>query len=209
MWRLQALSRRQAFNTCALTMLSGNLCTQHDMTLSASLVCNARLRAHAHLASATVAVGLQKFMFHLSSRPWGFEFLHAYISWEYWLDYYGSAHNSACLDTGFETLNLDFFESKLWELTALSVRFALPTATIGATYTPELTNVKFHWKMQLKPIRRFQYTSTGKATTLWIIPPSSKIMLEDATETNWKCHWNPRRFLRCWFLVCKMLPLTC
>ena len=60
-----------------------------------------------------------------SSRPWGFEFSHAHISWENMLIYYGSTHDSMYLAMGFETLALKFCELKLWALT-VCVRVSSP-----------------------------------------------------------------------------------
>ena len=52
-----------------------------------------------------------------SSRPWGFEFLHAYISWDKCWIYYGLAHESMYLDMGFEIRNSKSCKFKSWELT--------------------------------------------------------------------------------------------
>ena len=51
------------------------------------------------------------------SGPWGFDFLHAYISWEELWIHDVLTHGSMYLDMGFETLSLDFCELKSWELT--------------------------------------------------------------------------------------------
>ena len=51
------------------------------------------------------------------SRPWDFEFLRAYISWEERWFHNGSTQHSMYLDMGFETLKLKSCESKAWELT--------------------------------------------------------------------------------------------
>ena len=52
--------------------------------------------------------------FEVSSGPWGFDFLHAYTSWETMLASYGLA---MYLNVGFESLKLKVCELKLWELT--------------------------------------------------------------------------------------------
>ena len=53
----------------------------------------------------------------------------------------------------------------------------------GATcYTPEITKVKFHWKMPVKVHWQFPATSTGQVTILWKMPRNIEMMLENATE---------------------------
>ena len=55
-----------------------------------------------------------------SSRPWGIEVLHAYISEDKCWIYYGLTHGSMYLDIGFETLDFKISELKLRELTVVS-----------------------------------------------------------------------------------------
>ena len=43
--------------------------------------------------------------FRFSSRPWGFESLQAYISWEDWWIYYGFTHSSSSMYSEFCDLN--------------------------------------------------------------------------------------------------------
>lgn len=55
------------------------------------------------------------------SRPRGFEFLHAYISW-YAVGFDMVWHITLYLGMGFETLNLEFCELTLWKLTVIHPR---------------------------------------------------------------------------------------
>ena len=57
--------------------------------------------AHKHNASwniwSHIPLAIDSSGYNTSSRPWGFEFLHAYISLEQCWLYYGLRHNSTCL----------------------------------------------------------------------------------------------------------------
>ena len=70
----------------------------------------------------------------------------------------------------------------------------------GQDITPEITKVKVNWEFPAK--------STGQVTVLWKIPLTSENMLENATGNPLEhAIENPRRFPRCRFLVCNILPL--
>ena len=57
------------------------------------------------LVKATYMFAFQKFtLIFLSSRPWGFESLHVYMSWDKCWIYHGLTHNPTYLGVGFETL---------------------------------------------------------------------------------------------------------
>ena len=81
--------------------------------------------------------------FKSSSRPWGFEFLHAYISWETHWVYYELRHNSMYL-FGYGiwdpqiVFSFFFVWLKLWELT--SVRTHRPTHVRTYARTSEQTD---------------------------------------------------------------------
>ena len=82
-------------------------------------------------------------------------------------------------------------------------------ARIGANYyTPEITNVKFllkmpltiHWSIPMK----IHWTSDNSLD----IPLKSELPFEHVTESPWEnATENPGSVLRCWFLVCNILPL--
>ena len=58
---------------------------------------------------------------------------------------------------------------------------------LGATnYAPEITKVKFHWKMPLKFHWEIPGKSTGNLKILWKIPLTNKIMLENTNENQLK-----------------------
>ena len=62
----------------------------------------------------------------------------------------------------------------------LSLLFGL---RLGAKdYTPEITKVKFRWKMQLNILWELAVKSTGKVTILWKIPLTNEHLLENATD---------------------------
>ena len=69
--------------------------------------------------------------FECSSRPWGFEFSHAYFSLEKRWIHHGSTHDSPCLDMGFETLNLVFLI--LWIESMGTDRKRQPLAVLTST----------------------------------------------------------------------------
>ena len=81
---------------------------------------------------------------------------------------------------------------------------------VGATYyTPEITNMNIYWKMPLKSIGQFQWSSRGDVTILLTIPLTSDNNLENTTEYPLEyATGNPRCFPRCRFLACNLLPLT-
>ena len=80
---------------------------------------------------------------------------------------------------------------------------------IGAKYyPPEIATMKFHWTVPVNIHWEFQRKFTGKVRILWNIPPKSEIPVENTTESpSENATENPRRFLRCRFLACDLLPL--
>ena len=59
-------------------------------------------------------------------------------------------------------------------------------APFGAKYyTPELTKVKFHWKVPMNIHWQFPVKSTGKVTILWKMPLESEHPLENTTDNHW------------------------
>ena len=83
------------------------------------------------------------------------------------------------------------------------------TLSVGARgYTPEITKVKIHRKVPLEIHRKFQPKSTGKVTISRNIPLESDNLLDRALkQLSGNAIENPRRFLRCRFLACNILPL--
>ena len=87
-------------------------------------------------------------------------------------------------------------------LNCLETWLRLPGLPIsGQTITQQKSQKwNFMGKCYWKSIVEFQWKSTRKVNILWKVPLKGEHMLETAAE-------NPLWFLRCWFLVCNLLPL--
>ena len=81
----------------------------------------------------------------LNSSGWGFEFLHACISWDNWWTYCGLTHDAMCLDVRFETLNLNICELNFW-IWKLAVVFPWRTQTSAAALLFRGRAVRSFWE---------------------------------------------------------------